>query len=406
MRRSFAISSISAFPTHVYSVPDLRYNENNRCRRIGAFRPAEHLTTARCIEAQRKEMLMNMKKYHYIDLMKTVAMFLVIAAHCALFFSGNEFWLIQADQESTVLRWISKFVVLSVVPIFTFAAGFLLQVSLQKKNERIVDMIRKKAVRLLIPYFIYGAVWLVPTYTLFGIPSFGRDKGASLLEGYQAMALGKFSDVAWFLLMMFWVTMIWILLNGLLKKENLVYGAIVSVALFFAAHFLLKQIDYYKISQIDIYIIVFFVGAAFYYISDAVYQNASPWSLIVGSLVGMTVCVCLAQLSAERYLIECLLKIVIPVLFLTLSMGFCRTKTAGRLEETKAYHWLRKNSLYIYLLQAPGVYILFGIIYPALGSNALLCFLTLFLLTTAVDVLFTLIYVLLKERIVHILHTR
>ena len=59
-----------------------------------------------------------------------------------------------------------------------------------------VGLIRKKTVRLLIPYFVYGTLWLVPTYTFFDIPNFGRDKGASLLDGYIAMALGKFSDVA------------------------------------------------------------------------------------------------------------------------------------------------------------------------------------------------------------------
>ena len=344
-----------------------------------------------------EEMLIKMKKYNYIDFMKTMAMFMVIIAHCALFFSGNEFWLIKADQESLLLRWISKFVVLSVVPIFTFAAGFLLQLSLQKNKGSIVGLIRKKAVRLLIPYFIYGILWLVPTYTFFDIPSFGRDKGASLIYGYKAMALGKFSDVAWFLLMMFWVTLIWILLNGLLKKRNIYYGAMVSVVLYFAAHFFLGQIDYYKISQIDIYIIVFFVGAAFFYISDFVCNNASKWILIVGSLIGIIACVFLSQLSTEMYIIECILKIVIPVLFLTFSMGLCRIKVVGKLEETAVYNWLRKNSLYIYLLQAPGVYIVFRIIYPLIGSNALLCFLVLFIVTTLLDVILTLIYVFIKE---------
>ena len=343
-----------------------------------------------------------MKKYNYIDLMKTIAMFLVIAAHCALFFSGNEFWLVKAEQENIILRWISKFVVLSVVPIFTFASGFLLQLSLQKNKGSIVGLIRKKAVRLLIPYFIYGTLWLVPTYTFFDIPSFGRDKGASLIDGYKAMALGKFSDVAWFLLMMFWVTLIWILLNGLLKKRNIIYGAMVSVVLYFAVHFFLGQIDYYKISQIDIYIIVFFVGAVLFYISDVVYNNVSKWILIVGSLVGIIACVFLAQLSTEIYIMECILKIVIPILFLTFSMGLCRIKEVGKLEETAVYNWLRKNSLYIYLLQAPGVYIVFGIIYPLIGSNALLCFFVLFILTTLLDVILTLIYVFIKERILHV----
>ena len=346
--------------------------------------------------------MIQMKKYNYIDFVKTITMFLVIVAHCTLFFSGNEFWFIKAEQESIVLRWISKFVVLSVVPIFTFASGFLLQLSLQKNKGSIVDLIRKKAVHLCIPYFIYGILWLVPTYTFFDIPSFGRDKGASLIDGYKAMALGQFSDVAWFLLMLFWVTLIWILLKELLKKENLIYGAMVSAVLYFVVHFYLGQIDYYKISQIDIYIIVFFVGAAFFYVSDIVYNTVPEWLLIVGSLVGMIPCVFLAQLSTERYILECILKIVIPVLFLTFSMGLCRTNVIVKLEETAVYNWLRKNSLYIYLLQAPGVYIVFGIIYPIIGSNALLCFLLLFILTTLLDVILTLIYVFIKGKILHV----
>ena len=346
--------------------------------------------------------MIQMKTYNYIDFVKTITMFLVIVAHCTLFFSGNEFWFIKAEQESIVLSWISKFVVLSVVPIFTFASGFLLQLSLQKNKGSIVDLIRKKAVHLCIPYFIYGILWLVPTYTFFDIPSFGRDKGASLIDGYKAMALGQFSDVAWFLLMLFWVTLIWILLKELLKKENLIYGAMVSAVLYFVVHFYLGQIDYYKISQIDIYIIVFFVGAAFFYVSDIVYNTVPEWLLIVGSLVGMIPCVFLAQLSTERYILECILKIVIPVLFLTFSMGLCRTNVIVKLEETAVYNWLRKNSLYIYLLQAPGVYIVFGIIYPIIGSNALLCFLLLFILTTLIDVILTLIYVFIKGKILHV----
>ena len=71
-----------------------------------------------------------------------------------------------------------------------------------------------------------------------------------------------------------------------------------------------------------------------------------------------------------------------------------------KLEETAIYNWLRKNSLYIYLLQAPGVYIIFGIIYPVIGSNTVLCFLVLFILTTVLDGILTLIYEFIKEKII------
>ena len=89
-------------------------------------------------------------------------------------------------------------------------------------------------------------------------------------------------------------------------------------------------------------------------------------------------------------------------MFLTLSMGLCQTKAIGRLEKTTVYNWLRKNSLYIYLLQVPGVYVIFEIIYPLIGSNAVLCFLVLFILTTLLDVILTLIYVCIKEKILRV----
>ena len=178
----------------------------------------------------------------------------------------------------------------------------------------------------------------------------------------------------------------------------------VSVILYLAAHFFLGQIDYYKLSQIDIYIIVFFAGAAFFYIADFVYRNVSKWVLIVGSLTGIIACVCLAQYSTEMYSMECILKIVSPILVLTFTMGLCQTKATGKLETTAVYQWLRKNSLYLYLLQAPGVYILFGILYPVIGSHQVLCFGVMFILTTVSDVIVTLIYVFMKDKIIYILH--
>lgn len=336
-----------------------------------------------------------MKKYNYIDLMKTMGMFIVVAVHCTLFYSGNDFWPIRAEQESAILSWLSNAILVSSVPIFVFAAGFLLQVSLQNKKNSTAQLIRKKAVRLLIPYFIYGALWLVPTYTLFDIPSYGRDKGASLLAGYKAMALGEFSDVAWFLMMLFWVTLIWVLLNGLLSRKNIIYGAAVSVLLYLAAHFLLVQVDYFKLSQIDIYIVVFFAGAALFCLIDYL-EKRSTVVLIVSSSVGIVACAFLAQLSPEMYFLDCLLRIVSPALLLILCMGLCRTGVIARMEQTPTYNWLRKNSLYMYLLQAPGMYVVFKLVNPVLGANAILCFLVQFVLTLLLDVILTQGYVTVK----------
>lgn len=345
-----------------------------------------------------------MKKYNYIDLVKTIAMFMVIAAHCALFYSDNQYWLVSAEEENIPCIWISNTLLVSAVPIFVFCAGFLLQLSLQKKNIGVVDLMKKKAVRLIIPYYVYGALWLVPTYTFFDIPNYGRNVGDSLIDGYKSMFLGIFTDVAWFLLMLFWVTTIWILLRRLLEKRNLIYGAVAAVIMYFAAHFCLIRIDYFKLSQIDIYIPVFFIGAAFFYVADYIYEAVPKWILITGSLCGIIVCVFLAQLSTEVYAIDCILKIVSPVLFLTCSMGLCHINVIEKLEKTSVYNWLRKNSMYIYLFQVPTVYVIFRKLYPIIGSHALLCFFIMFLLTTLLDMVLTWIYVLIRKRILQFVH--
>lgn len=347
-----------------------------------------------------------MKRYVYIDFLKTITLFSVIVGHCSLFFSANPFWLIKAEQESILLRWFSNLILVSAVPIFVFSSGFVFQICLQnnKSNPNWVELIKNKTVRLLIPYFIYGVLYLVPLWTLFDIPSFGRERGTSLIDGYKAMLMGQFSEVAWFLLLLFWVTLIWILLNRLLRKRYIFYGAIVSVLLYFAAHFFLAEISYYKLSQIDIYIVCFFVGAAFSYISDFIYNKVTKWILILGSLLGIIGCLFLSQLSTELYIVECALRIATPILFLTFSMGLCHTKMVEKIERTATYNWLRKNSFYLYLFQVPGIYIIFELIYPLIGTNPLLCTFVLFILTTLCDVISTLIYVFIKEKILHLLY--
>ena len=119
-----------------------------------------------------------MKKYDFIDFMKTMAMFLLPAFSC---------------------RYLCKRI---KAAFFTW-------------SER-----KQSGCWFHISYTEhYGLFQRIP---FFDIPSFGRDKGTSLLDGYKAMALEKFSDMAWFLLMLFWVTLIWILLQVLLRKRNLI----------------------------------------------------------------------------------------------------------------------------------------------------------------------------------------
>lgn len=104
-----------------------------------------------------------------------------------------------ADYENGTATYLCNILNFTVVPIFVFCSGFLFQTSMQNKKTGIPATILKRTKRLLIPLFLYGLLWLVPTYTAFDIPAYGRPEGTSLLSGYKAMLLGQFCDLSWFL---------------------------------------------------------------------------------------------------------------------------------------------------------------------------------------------------------------
>lgn len=340
-----------------------------------------------------------MKKYPYIDLMKTAAMFMVIVAHSILFWGNNIFWPLRADRESAAVIFIYNFFDVACLPIFVFAAGFLFQFTLQNKTYSIPEMIVKRLKRLVLPCFIYGAFWVVPLYTLLDIPVFGREKGTSLTDGYKAMLLGRFADVNWFMFMLFWVSLIWILCRTLLKKERLLLGAAASLVFFFIAHYGLANVDFYKISQIDIHIIEYFAGAAFYYAADTINEKLCKEVQIGASALLLILCIPAAQLISEYYVAACVLRIVIPPLFAVLAMGMCRIDAVRKLEDTSAYRWLVKNNLYIYLFQAPNVYIGYRLISPLLGGCIPLCVAGIVLFVVVTDFIMVEVFIRIRRLI-------
>ena len=45
-----------------------------------------------------------MKKYNYIDLARTITMFLVVINHILFFYSDNPFWYIYADEKNIKIK--------------------------------------------------------------------------------------------------------------------------------------------------------------------------------------------------------------------------------------------------------------------------------------------------------------
>lgn len=142
----------------------------------------------------------------------------MIALHALLpFTTGNAYWKVYADAQALGGDLIARILLFSVVPAFIFASGFLMENSLLARSPSFGDFLGARIKRLLVPWFLVMLVWLVPLYTLFDVPAYGRPDGGSFWETLLAGLQGRFTDHLWFLLVLFWATLFWLLVRPLME---------------------------------------------------------------------------------------------------------------------------------------------------------------------------------------------
>ena len=190
------------------------------------------------------------KNFGYISNIKTISLVGVVLFHCMLFYADNPFFPESADFASPVVEFLCNIFDASLIASFVFCSGFLYAYSISYKKRTLTESIIERAKRLIIPYYLYGAFWVVPLYTFFNINTFGRPEGAGYLTGYKFMLLGCFADHLWFLWMLFWVSLIFILMKPLLQKKYLPAVFLMTVILSLIDQIFLADVSYFKISQI------------------------------------------------------------------------------------------------------------------------------------------------------------
>lgn len=308
-----------------------------------------------------------MEKNRAISEAKTVSLFLVIISHCMLFYANNQFFLERADIYSPLTAFLFGIIDVSVIPAFTICSGYLFIASQKRRPRSIGQNILERAKRLLIPYFLYGALWVVPLYTLFDIKAFGRPDHADLLTGYKYMLLGMFADHLWFLWMLFWVTLIFILMRPLLEGKGLILAGIISVVLNILVGLYLQGVPYYKLFNIGPYIPCFFVGVLLYYAEERI-RSMPKWQHYAAVLVLLACCIAYDAIHPAHFLWNTAADIAGGLMFYVFFLEFSQTAAAERLESTGFWKYTEKYSMNIYLLNNPFIYVYFRLLYPLMGQ--------------------------------------
>ncbi|MBR6381520.1 MAG: acyltransferase [Lachnospiraceae bacterium] len=329
-----------------------------------------------------------MKRYTFISEMKTIALVLVVVAHCMLFYGDNPFWPELAGFQSPAVISVYGVIDASVIASFVMCSGFLLADSCARRKKPLWQMALDRTKRLLIPYYLYGALWLVPLYTLFDIKAFGRDKGTGFGQGLLAMVLGQFSDHLWFLWMLVWITLFFVLTRALLDRRRVWLLLVLTLAFALIDQYLLAQFPYFKLSQIAPYLLCFWLGACLYLYDEAL-EKLPKWSFACIGLLCLALIICydvyqdgLTAVGASvPFGLTWGVKLLGAVMMYGFFRFFAQTKASEKLLASRAWVYSERHSLNIYLVNCPFNYLYFRLLYPRIGQHVLLCIVTNILLT-------------------------
>lgn len=319
------------------------------------------------------------RRFNYISDMKTVALLGVVLGHCMLFFAGNPFFPETAGFTSSWVVWICTFLDASLIAGFVFCSGFLFANSLSRKNRTVLQCLANRTKRFLVPYYLYGALWIVPLYTFFDISCFGRPENAGYLTGYLYMLLGCFSDHLWFLWMIFWVAAAFILMKPLLTKKLLPLTFLLSVALALIVQYFLADFPYFKLSQTAPYFICYFAGICVYYFIEKI-EKIPVSAMLVLAVIFFAGSMCYNQAAAVHFSLEWLCKLCGALTVFCFFTALDRFAFVKKIRENKLWKYTEAHSMQMYLFNCPFVYLYFRLLKP-LSSYTLLCVLVNFIIT-------------------------
>lgn len=128
--------------------------------------------------------------------MRPIAIFLLVVWHSFIIYTGG--WREPVGfQPVESYWWLAKFSYAFMLELFVFVSGYVLGLTLERKNPSFKELFISKVKRLIIPSLIFSAVYYIIFYNIdnFTIVGFLWD----ILNGCGHM---------WFLPMLFWATLI------------------------------------------------------------------------------------------------------------------------------------------------------------------------------------------------------
>ena len=211
------------------------------------------------------------KRLNEIDFMRPLIIIMLVVMHSfSIYTGGSGSWPYpEGIMPVTAYKWVQIVSYGCMLEAFTFISGYLFGFQLKNKPVKFSKLLKSKAIRLLIPSFVFSLLYIVLfswNNIIFSV-RWGVNTLYSIICGYAHL---------WYLPMLFWCFLLTWCINRIKVKEEIKLGIIYTISLFVVIPFLLQ------INTTFQYLPFFYLGVYLYKkpIENASLKNAVLYILL------------------------------------------------------------------------------------------------------------------------------
>ncbi len=230
------------------------------------------------------------------------------------------------------------------MPLFFMLSGAVLAIRPMGSFDQIF---RAKTKRLLIPYFVYGWLFMLPVKRL-GL----FYDNASLIEAMRGFLSGEDSGHLWFLTALFWCMLVFVIIKKILDKMGVqsIYAVLLTAG---AVQLLYTSIPF------DILGLKSGLGYLFYFAVGYVFEcernTHDKWS-IKTDLLAFAICLALEVINREYGILDKFFTIMTGSFMTYMAADICDGIFHG-ISENKVWKMIIRNLFYVYLFHDPMEYL-------------------------------------------------
>lgn len=288
------------------------------------------------------------KKSQAYDIIKAAAIILVVLAHVLRMYVGDG--VFTPANPSRFLRSLSLYIYSFHMPLFVAVSGCVYGYCVEGgKYENKGKFVTGKLRRIILPYLIFGLLWVTPTMKLCSLTDMGFFE-----YFFRGIVLSLNPRHLWYLLALFWIYILAIPLRPMIKSGKPWY-LLISLLLF-GAYLKLPGYNHLQLIPALRYQLYFFLGVAINHYFPVLLRAIRRLYIPIYILCPLLLVV---SLKFDPSWLTKLGYAIIGIIWFVAIGGGLADKCGDKIAGIKWYRVLNRDSFGLYLFHPMIIYVIF-----------------------------------------------